>query len=168
MLHAFCTYRKLETFWPNWHKMIKSTRHMKSLFDKKKCCILWLQSILLWHFQEVWGKNWLLSILKFNLRLDRVTVVRYGKWMGPISKADVVNCDQFVTTNPPPSTLGQGHTHQYLLWTGKRDLSDEIVSIIFLQGRKPSTDLTDVKRKKIFVSPRAEIATKKMDGNGRS
>ena len=44
-------------------------------------------------------------------RLDRITVVRYGKWMGPISKADVVNCDQFVTTNPPPSTLGQGHTH---------------------------------------------------------
>ena len=49
-----------------------------------------------------------------------------------------------------------------MLWTGKRDLSDEIVSIIFLQGRKPSTDLTDVKRKKIFVSvsPGAEIATK--------
>ena len=71
----------------------------------------------------------------------------------------------------PPCSLEQGHTksRQYLLWTGKRDLSDEIVSIIFLRGRKPSTDLTDVKRKKIFVSPpRAEIATKKMDGNGRS
>ena len=52
--------------------------------------------------------------------------------MGPISKADVVNCDQFVTTNPPPSTLRQGHTQQYLLWTGKRDLSGKIVSIISL------------------------------------
>ena len=161
MLHAFCMYRKLETFWPNWHKWSNRQGISKACLTKK-CCILWLQFILLWHFQEVWGKNWLLSILKFNLRLDRVTVVRYGKWMGPISKADVVNCDQFVTTtNPPPRSLEQGHTPVFALnWEKRFVRRGEIVSIIW--WRKHGTDLTDVKRKKIFVSvsPGAEIATK--------
>ena len=105
MLHAFCMYIG------NWKHFgqtgIKwsNRQGISKAYLTKKCCILWLQSILLWHFQEVWGKNWLLSILKFNLRLDRVTVVRYGKWMGPISKADVVNCDQFVTNQPPAADL---------------------------------------------------------------
>ena len=48
-------------------------------------------------------------------------------------------------------------------------MSGEIVSIIFLRGRKLWTDLTDVKRKKIFVSvsPQAEIGTKSATGNGQ-
>ena len=82
--------------------------------------------------------------------------------MGPISKADVVNCDQFVTTtNPPPRSLEQGHTPLFALnWEKRFVRRGEIVSIIC--GRKHGTDLTDVKRKKIFVSvsPGAEIATK--------
>ena len=86
-----------------------------------------------WDFQEVSGINQLVSMLKVqSRRLDRITVVRYGKWMGPISKADVVNCDQFVTTtNPPPRSLEQGHTPLFALnWEKRFVRRGEIVSII--------------------------------------
>ena len=62
-----------------------------------------------------------------NFQGDRRTVVRYGKWMCVISKANVVNCNPFVTWNLPAARLED--TPVFAL-NRETDLSREIVSLI--------------------------------------